>query len=164
MGSKTLKSQFMLNSVIGDKNKFDASRLKIGVVVAQFNSDITEAMLQNLLENAGQYQLKPENFEIVRVPGAVEIPFLLQALADKSDCLVALGCVIRGDTPHFDYVCKYATEGIMRVSLDSRTPVGYGLLTLENHEQSKSRIGGGFGALEAALQSWFGVQRILAER
>jgi 6,7-dimethyl-8-ribityllumazine synthase len=150
----------MLNSNNGIKQAFDASKLKIGVVVAQFNSDITSIMLEKMIQSAADYNLTKDNFVIIWTPGSVEIPFVLQNLAPKVDCAVAIGCVIRGDTPHFDYVCKYATEGIMRVSLDKNIAVGYGLLTLETHDQANSRLLGGFWALEAALQSWKEVEAI----
>jgi 6,7-dimethyl-8-ribityllumazine synthase len=150
----------MLQSTINKALPFDASNLKIGVVVARFNSDITEAMLQNLLENCHIYNINPENVCVHRVSGVVEIPLVLQNLAPEYDCLVAIGCVIRGDTPHFEYVCKYATEGVLRVSLDNNIPIGFGILTLESHDQSISRISGGFGSLEASLQTYKQIQEI----
>ena len=88
------------------------------------------------------------------VPGAVEIPYMLDKLATskKYDCLVALGVVIRGDTPHFDYICKMASHGILRVSLDYHMPIGFGLLTLANESQAKARIQVAASAVLAALE------------
>lgn len=150
----------MQNSNTGTKQAFDASKLKIGVVIAQFNHDINSAMLENMYKSAEVYNLTKDNFVTIWTPGSVEIPFVLQNLAPKVDCLVAIGCVIRGDTPHFDYVCKYTTEGILRVSLDQNVAIGYGLLTLENKEQAESRAMAGFWALEAALQSYQAVESL----
>ena len=151
----------MQKSILQTQTTFDASSLKIGVVMASFNSDITESMLSNMLYNCPTYNIDKNNVTICRVPGAVEIPLVLSTMAKKFDCLVALGCIIRGDTPHFDYVCKYVTEGILRVSLDNHIPIGYGILTLENHEQSATRIISGFGSLEAALQSHRQISQLL---
>ncbi len=139
---------------------FDASNIKIGVGLTRFNSDITEAMLTNLIKEAVVYQISPENVSVFRVSGAVELPLLLQnmALSEEFDCLVAIGCVIRGDTTHYEYVCQYATDGILKVNLGFNIPIGFGVLTVENHEQALARIDTGFKALEASLQSLKNIQ------
>jgi 6,7-dimethyl-8-ribityllumazine synthase len=154
---------------------FDASSIKVGFVIAQFNSDITEAMLKNALAKCKEYNIPDKNIKISRVPGAVEIPLILQTMCQVNledaeydrepsfDFLVAIGCVIKGDTPHFDYVCKYACEGIMKVSLENTTPIGFGIITVNNHEQAKDRINCGSGALEAALISWKEMQDIAGD-
>jgi 6,7-dimethyl-8-ribityllumazine synthase len=145
----------MQNSVISKGETFDASNIKVGVAVARFNSDITDAMVENLMKGSQDYKIDPKNITVLRVPGAVELPLLLQnmALSEKFDCLVCLGCVIRGDTTHYDYVCKYVTEGVMQVSLGLNVPIGFGVLTVENHDQALARIATGFGSLEASIQS-----------
>jgi 6,7-dimethyl-8-ribityllumazine synthase len=150
----------MQQSVNSKSQIFDASNVKVGVALARFNSDITEGMLQNLIQEASQYNIVPENITVFRVHGAVEIPLLLQnmVISEEFDCLVALGCVIRGDTTHYDYVCKYVTEGILKVNLDLNVPIGYGILTVENHDQAMARLTSGFGALEASLQSLKNIQ------
>jgi 6,7-dimethyl-8-ribityllumazine synthase len=97
---------------------------------------------------------------VLRVPGAVELPVVCQALARGHDAVVALGVVIRGGTPHFDYVCDAVTAGLTRVALDERTPVGIGVLTCDTEEQASARCGGpdsvedkGFAACAAALET-----------
>lgn len=133
---------------------FNASQWRLAIVVAQFNRDITDALLMQALATAKKYKLSPSRVDVFKVPGSVEIPVVLQALAKtkKYDGLVALGCVIRGETPHFDYVCKIATEGIREVMEDGM-PVGFGILTCENKKQAKARLSAGAAAMEAALQT-----------
>ena len=135
--------------------KFTASEWKVGVVVAGFNLDITEKLLESAHECALAYGIKTENISVEYVAGCVEIPLVLQKFAQtkKYHALVALGAIIRGDTPHFDFVAKAVTEGVMRVQLDSGIPVGFGVLTLENKTQAEIRLRSGYGAMEAALQS-----------
>jgi 6,7-dimethyl-8-ribityllumazine synthase len=156
----------MQNSTKSTTKSFDASSLKVGFVVAQFNSDITEAMLKDAIAKCKEYKIPDKNIKISRIPGTVEIPLILQTMCQVNledaeydrepsfDILVAIGCVIKGDTPHFDYVCKYACEGIMKVSLENTTPIGFGIITVNTHEQAVERINCGSGALEAALISW----------
>ena len=133
---------------------FDASDWKIGIVVAHFNKHITEKQLASALKRAKDYKISEKNIDIITVAGAVEIPTALQALAEKRHyaALLGIGCVIRGATPHFDYVCKMACEGMLRVSLDYKIPVGMGVLTLETEEQAKERQDLGGEHLDAALQ------------
>lgn len=151
---------------------FDASSLKVGVVQANYNADITDAMLADLKSKAKEYNIKPENIKISKVPGAIEIPLILQTMCQVNledaeydrepsfDILVVIGCVIQGDTPHFDYVCKYACEGIMKVSLENSIPIGFGIITVNTHKQAMERINCGSGALEAALISWKEIDNI----
>ncbi|OGL30900.1 6,7-dimethyl-8-ribityllumazine synthase [Candidatus Saccharibacteria bacterium RIFCSPHIGHO2_12_FULL_41_12] len=120
---------------------FDASGWKIGIVVAQFNSNITKQLLKNVLQRAKDYKINRSDIEVIHVAGSVEIPLLLQTMAKKGtyDALVALGCVVKGETAHFDYVCKYATEGILRVQLDHCMPIAFGVLMCDNFDQAESR-------------------------
>lgn len=133
---------------------FDASDLKVGVVVARFNKEITEALLQNALDTLQEYRVNMEDVEIIHVAGSAEIPYALQklALAKKYHCLVALGCIIRGETAHFEYVCNMAQQGILRVSLDNHLPIGFGVLMTENIAQAEARIHVGGEAAVAALE------------
>lgn len=133
---------------------FDASSYRVGIVVAQFNGKITNALLESAKQKLADYHVPDENITIHRVAGSIEIPLMLQSLAKKEnvDCLVALGTIIRGETPHFDYVAKIVSEGILRIMLDHSVPVGFGILTLENEAQAESRLGFGGHAVEAALQ------------
>ena len=135
--------------------KFDASGWAVGIVVAGFNLDITEKILESAKECLADYKITLENTTIEFVAGCVEIPLILKKMAEsgKYKALVALGAIIRGDTAHFDFVAKAVTEGVMRVQLDASIPVGFGVLTIENKEQAQMRIRSGYGATEAALQS-----------
>jgi 6,7-dimethyl-8-ribityllumazine synthase len=165
----------MQNSTKSTIKTFDASTIKVGIVVAQYNSDITEALLKDALTKAKEYNIQDRNIKIARVPGAVEIPLLLQTFCLQNqedaeydreptyDVLVAIGCVIKGDTPHFDYVCKYACEGIMKVSLENNIPIGFGISTVNTHEQALERVNCGGGALEAALVSWKEMEKLSGE-
>ncbi|MFA7253876.1 MAG: 6,7-dimethyl-8-ribityllumazine synthase [Patescibacteria group bacterium] len=141
---------------IKNKNviQFDAGHLNIGIVVARFNQDITDELLKFALETLETSRVKRNNIRIIPVAGSVEIPYALQKLAGmkKYDCLVALGCIIRGETPHFDYVCKMAQEGVLRVSLDYKIPVGFGVLTVENIDQARDRYHVGGEAALAAVE------------
>ena len=131
-----------------------AEALKVGLVVSRFNGEVTEGLLRSAKAALKDYGVKEKNFTVVSVAGAAEIPVALQklALTQRYDCLVALGCIIRGETPHFDYVCKMAQEGVLRVSLDFRLPIGFGVLTVFNLKQARSRFHVGGEAVEAALE------------
>lgn len=134
---------------------FDASNYRVGIVAAQFNLAITEALLAEALRAAKIYNIPDTQIQIYRVAGSVEIPLILEGLAEthQYDCLVALGAVIRGETPHFDYVAKIVSEGVLRVMLDFEIPIGFGILTSNNIDQARKRISAGGAALEAALQN-----------
>lgn len=137
-----------------DFNTFDASDWKVGIVVAQFNRHITEKQYQSALKMAEKYNIAPENITTIRVAGAIEIPLALQHLAasGKYDALLALGCIIQGETPHFDYVAKFVTEGILRVQLDHSISIGFGILTCNNEKQATERTQLAGEHLEAAIQ------------
>lgn len=120
------------------------NKIKVGVVTARFNNEITE----KLEEGAISYLEACENVEIFAalVPGAVEIPLACQAFLEAGcDGVVALGVVIRGDTSHYDYVCNSVTDGVTRLMLDYKKPIGFGVLTTENEEQAFARAGGDHG-------------------
>jgi 6,7-dimethyl-8-ribityllumazine synthase len=136
------------------QNVFDASRLKVGIVVARFNQEITGQILEDALDTLKKYNVRENSIKVISVPGSVEIPFALQKLAKtkKYDCLVALGAVIKGETDHYLYVCKMAQEGVLRVMLDYEIPVGFGVLTVNNLEQAKVRVEIGAAASAAALE------------
>lgn len=144
----------MQKAEIANFTPFDASNWRVGIVVAQFNRDITDQLVDSALARAQEYKLDTSNVKIHKVAGSVEIPLILQqfALTKRYDALLALGCVIQGDTPHFDYVCKFVTEGVLRVQLDHNIPVGFGILTCNDLEQARSRQGLGGQFLDAALQ------------
>ncbi len=144
----------MQSAKMADFKPFDATNWKIGVVVSQFNQDISEALCGSLLARAQEYNLQPNNISVFRVAGCVEVPLVLQQLAisKQYDVLIALGCVIKGDTPHFDYVCKFVTEGVLRVQLDQNIPIGFGILTCNNYKEATARRELGRQFLDAAMQ------------
>lgn len=117
--------------------------MKFGIVAAKFNQEIVDKLLDGALK-----ELEGKGtVEVVRVPGAFEIPLACRNLLKKRsfDGLVALGAVIRGDTYHFEVVCDSCAQGVMRVSLDSGIPIGFGVITTENEEQALDRAGGEHG-------------------
>ena len=132
----------------------DGSKQKACIVVARWNGKITEGLLKNALQALKKCEMSEKNIRVVSVAGSVEIPFALHKLAQsgKYDFLVALGCVIRGETPHFDYVCKMAQEGVLEVMLEDDIPVGFGVLTVNNKKQAQKRIHVGGESALAALE------------
>jgi len=134
---------------------FKASAYRVGIVAAQFNRGVSEALLVSAQQTLHFYGVPDKNIKILRVAGAVEIPVVLQKLARtrQYDCLVALGSVIKGQTEHFHYVANIAAEGVLRVMLDNNIPVGFGILTVNNLKQAKSRLSAGGEAVVAALHS-----------
>jgi 6,7-dimethyl-8-ribityllumazine synthase len=136
-----------------DFKPFDASDWRIGIVTAQFNQHITGALQASAVERASDYGITGDNIDIVPVAGAIEIPLVLQALArsGRYDVLLAIGCVIRGATPHFDFVCKFVSEGILRVQLDEHLPVAYGILTCNSEAEALERTTLGKDHLDAVM-------------
>ena len=129
----------MSGSGVPELPDLDASDVTLGIVVSTWHTEVCDALLagaQKVAAAAGV--VKPT---LARVPGAVEIPVVAQALAQTHDAVVALGVVIRGDTPHFEYVCDAVTQGLTRVSLDTSTPVGNGVLTTNTEQQALDRAG-----------------------
>jgi len=117
----------------------DARGLTLAIVATRWHEEITGALLASALRTARECGI--EEPTVVRVSGAVELPVLAQALAATHDAVAALGLVLRGGTPHFDYVCDAVTYGLTRVSLDSGKPVGNGVLTCDTAEQARDRSG-----------------------
>ena len=118
---------------------FDAKGLSLALVATRWHTDITDALLDSALRTAGECGIKEPT--VVRVAGAVELPVVVQSLASTHDAVVALGVVVRGGTPHFEYVCDAVTYGLTRISLDAHTPVGNGVLTTDTVEQALDRAG-----------------------
>lgn len=129
----------VINTINGQMN---ASGLKIVIVAARFNDFIVERLLSGAIDYLERHGLS-ESLTVVRVPGAFELPVVCQKIAKsgKFDGILALGAVIRGATPHFDYVCAEATKGIAQVMLQTGIPVGYGVLTCDTIEQAIERAG-----------------------
>jgi 6,7-dimethyl-8-ribityllumazine synthase len=124
---------------VPDLPKVDAAGLKLAIVASTWHEKICDALLEGALRVAEDAGVR--NPTVVRVLGAIEIPVVAQALAVKHDAVVALGVVIRGQTPHFDYVCDAVTQGLTRVSLDASTPVANGVLTTNTEQQALDRAG-----------------------
>lgn len=121
-------------------------KIRIGVVTSRFNSVITEKLEEGALKELARLGLGKDQIQRVSVPGAMEIPLLVKSLfASGCDGVVALGCVIRGETSHFDYVCNAVERGCSQVSLEVGRPVGFGVLTTENEDQAWDRAGGSMG-------------------
>ncbi len=117
----------------------DARGLRLAVVSTRWHEQVTSALLASALRTAAECGVAEAR--VVRVPGAVELPVVAQALAAQADAVVALGVVVRGGTPHFEYVCDAVTAGLTRVALDERTPVGNGVLTCDSEQQALDRAG-----------------------
>ncbi|WP_010529644.1 6,7-dimethyl-8-ribityllumazine synthase [Lentibacillus jeotgali] len=119
------------------------SDLKVGIVVARFNDFITSKLLEGAADTLKRHGVKEENIDIAWVPGAFEIPVAAGKMVakDEYDAVVTLGAVIRGSTPHFDYVCSEAAKGISNAAMQSGKPVIFGVLTTETIEQAIERAG-----------------------
>src|SRR5919112_4554924 len=117
----------------------DASGLRLAIAATTWHADIVDVLLERAVTTAVKAGV--ESPPVVRVPGTVELPVVAQALAERHDAVVALGVVIRGGTPHFEYVCDAVTAGLTRVALDSSRPVGNGVLTCDTEEQARDRAG-----------------------
>jgi 6,7-dimethyl-8-ribityllumazine synthase len=129
----------------------------IGVVVSRFNGDITTRLLEGALETLTEAGVPRERIDVMPVPGAFELPLATLALAKtrRFSCIVALGCVIRGETPHFDFVAGEAASGLQLAGLETGVPVAFGVLTCDSRRQAEERAGGPQGnkGSEAALSA-----------
>ena len=129
-------------------------RRAVGVVVAKFNGDVTSRLLETALDELERAGVAREAVTIVPVPGAFELPLAAMALAKtrRYACIVALGCVIRGETPHFDYVAGEAASGLQLAGIETGVPVSFGVLTTETLEQAEARIDRAADAVRSALE------------
>jgi 6,7-dimethyl-8-ribityllumazine synthase len=132
----------------------DGGRRAVGIVVSRFNGKVTSRLLARALEELDLAGVRREAITVMVVPGAFELPVAATALAKtrRFACVVALGCVIRGDTPHSDYVAGEAASGLQLAALETGVPVSFGVLTLERVEQAESRIEKGAEAVRSALE------------
>jgi len=141
-----------IKTIEGD---FNARGLRFGIVAARFNDFIVDRLLDAAVATLTKHGVAPTDIEVVRVPGAFETPLAVRKLAAsrRYQALIALGCVIRGATAHFDYVAGEASRGIAHVSLTDEIPVGFGILTVDTIEQAIERAGtkGGNKGVDAAL-------------
>jgi 6,7-dimethyl-8-ribityllumazine synthase len=144
----------VLKSVSG-KSKLNLSNKKFAIVVAEWNEDITEPLFEGAYHALIKMGVKKSNIIRKNVPGSFELPLAAQWEAEKKDiaAVICLGCVIQGDTPHFDYVCQGVSYGIMKVNLKTNKPVAFGVLTTLTKKQAMERAGGKLGnkGEEAAL-------------
>ena len=139
-------SSYNLQNMIA-KPMPDASDMKIGIVVSEWNDNITEELLNGAVETLIKYGVKDDNIVVKSVPGSFELVFGCAQLCKSGivDGVIAIGCVIRGDTPHFDYICSAATQGLADINTQYDVPVVFGLLTTNNLEQAEERSGGILG-------------------
>lgn len=124
-----------------------AADMTFGIVVSEWNGNITNALLEGAVETLKKYGAQDENIQVKYVPGSFELTFAANLLieADIVDAVIVLGCVVRGDTPHFDYVCMGVTQGIAQLNANYDIPVIYGLITTNNMQQAEERAGGRLG-------------------
>jgi 6,7-dimethyl-8-ribityllumazine synthase len=125
------------------EGNLSAKGLKFAVVVSRFNDFISERLLGGALDTLTRSGAADADISVYKVPGAFEMPTIAKVVADKGgvDAIICLGCVIRGNTPHFDYVASEVSKGIAKVSLDSGLPVSFGVITTDNIEQAIERAG-----------------------
>jgi 6,7-dimethyl-8-ribityllumazine synthase len=143
----------------------DCHDLRVAVVAASWHTEVMDGLLAGALRACVDHRI--EEPLVVRVPGTFELPVAAAALAPSYDAVIALGVVIRGGTPHFEYVCNAATDGLTRVALDHQVPIGFGVLTCDNEQQALDRAGlegsaedKGYEATSAALQTAATLRRI----
>jgi 6,7-dimethyl-8-ribityllumazine synthase len=132
----------------------DGGRRAVGIVVSRFNGEVTNRLLQSAFDELELAGVAREAVTVAQVPGAFELPLGAMALAKtrRFACIIALGCVIRGETPHFDYVAGEAASGLQLAALETGIPVSFGVLTLESAEQADERVGKGAEAVRTALE------------
>jgi 6,7-dimethyl-8-ribityllumazine synthase len=131
-----------------DFNKVpDASNMCFGIVVSEWNPEITGALLDGAVKTLEKHGTIPENIHVKTVPGSFELVYGAQQMCknDGFDAVIILGCVIRGETPHFDYICEGVTNGISHLNASQNIPVIFGLLTTNDLQQAKDRSGGKLG-------------------
>jgi 6,7-dimethyl-8-ribityllumazine synthase len=132
----------------------DGGRRSVGVVVAKFNGEITSRQLERALEELEAANVPREAVTIVSVPGAFELPLAAIAMAKsrRYACIVALGCIVRGETPHFDYVAGEAASGLQLAAIETGVPIAFGVLTTDTTEQAEARIDRAGDAVRSALE------------
>ena len=131
----------MFGAEKGKADRLDGKKLVVGIVQARFNESITNALAQACRSELEALGVEPRNIDHVFVPGALEVPVALQAMAEKGgyDALIALGCIIRGETYHFELVANESAAGVTRIALDYQLPIANAVLTTENLEQAVAR-------------------------
>lgn len=124
-----------------------ADNMRMGIVVSEWNSEVTQALLQGAVETLQKHGTQPENIHVYYVPGSYELPQGAALLIDQLDldAVICIGCVIQGETRHFEFICQAVSQGIMNLGLDSGVPVIFGVLTTDNITQARERAGGKHG-------------------
>lgn len=137
----------------------DASQLRVGIVAARFNGDIVDQLLSSAGTALSEWQVHKEHLFIARTAGSFEVPVVALRLIrkEKLNALVALGCIVRGETKHDEYLARAVANGLMRVALDTGVPIGLGILTVNDLKQAKERINHGAHAAYAVLEAAFAV-------
>jgi 6,7-dimethyl-8-ribityllumazine synthase len=132
---------------VSEKSKIDLSKKTFAIVVAEWNEEITEALYQGAFNSLLKLGVKKKNIIRKNVPGSYELPLGAQWMAEKKDvdAIICLGCVIQGETPHFDYICQAVAYGVMKLNLKFNKPVAFGVLTTLNKKQAMDRAGGKYG-------------------
>ena len=132
----------------------DGTRRGVAIVASRFNGEITNRLLESALEELERLGVREGAITVMPVPGAFELPLAAMALAKtrRFACVVALGCVVRGETPHFEYIASEAASGLQLAALETGVPVAFGVLTVDNVEQAEARVGKGAEAVRTALE------------
>jgi 6,7-dimethyl-8-ribityllumazine synthase len=132
----------------------DGTRRGVAIVAARFNGEITNKLLESALEELDEAGVRRDAVTVMPVPGAFELPLAAMALAKtrRYACVVALGCVVRGETPHFDFIASEAASGLQLAALETGVPVAFGVLTVDVVEQAQARVGKGAEAVRTALE------------
>ena len=139
-----------------DLSKYDVNQLpsadvlgrqRYAIVVADWNSEITYSMVQGAIETFIKHGVPEENIDVVHVPGTVELTYGAARITkeERVDAVIVIGCVIQGETPHFDYVCQSVTQGVAMLNAQGKVPVIFSVLTVLNHQQALDRCGGKLG-------------------
>jgi len=141
------------------EGQLDASGLKFAIIVSRFNSFVTDRLLSGALDALTRHGAKLEDLDVIRIPGSWEMPVVAAEMARRKqhDGVICLSAVIRGDTPHFDYIASEATKGVAQISLETGVPVAFGILTTSTLEQAVDRAGAksgnkGFDAAVSAIE------------
>ena len=132
----------------------DGARRSVAIVASRFNGEITDKLLEAALEELDEAGVRREAITVMPVPGAFELPLAAMALAKtrRFACVVALGCVVRGETPHFEFIASEAASGLQLAALETGVPVAFGVLTVDVVEQAEARVGKGAEAVRTALE------------
>ena len=126
-------------------------KYKILIVLADFYEDISSALLDRTKLKIPHKYAEPKNIKVIKVPGVFEIPVTISKNIKKYDAFIALGCVIKGETPHFDFISSATTNAIMKLSVDSKKPIGNGIITCLDRNQAEDRINKALGAVNAVI-------------